>query len=58
MYHNMGDVIAIQYGGSAAHNTVSIIALKDVEYLTRVVAFWYDNVYAVVSFCFTIRAYM
>lgn len=58
MYHNMGDVIAIQYGGSAAHNTVSIIALKDVECLTRVVAFWYDNVYAVVSFCFTIRAYM
>ena len=22
MYHNMGDVLALQYGGSPAHNTV------------------------------------
>lgn len=35
MYQNMGDALALQYGGSAAHNTVSFMCLFVVFKLAR-----------------------
>lgn len=46
MYQSMGDALAQQYGGSAAHNTVYILTLIEVEFIHH----WCQEIY--LNMCF------